>query len=225
MLPPGAQVPGGNVANELAVGIDQLDKRAALARIFIYLYVAASLATILSDLGQLGGAFVLEDGSPAALLGVGAYLAVFLIYLASVIFVAMWIHRAHANLFEAGLEGLEFSPGWSVGWFFVPIANLFKPFQAMREVWNRSHGHDDGYNALTPSDLGAWWGCFIVGNILINIATNMESYATEGSHQTGLVLGIAASTLLIGSAWFLKKIIDATTSAQRSMVGIAETFA
>src|SRR4051812_40932909 len=35
-----------------------------------------------------------------------------------------WIHRANVNVRGFGAEGMTFTPGWSVGWYFVPIANL-----------------------------------------------------------------------------------------------------
>jgi hypothetical protein len=212
------------VAANLAEGIAVLDKRANLARVFIHLYIAAATAMMLTDLGLLSGAFTLEDESILAMLGLLAYSAVFFIYLGSVVFIAMWIHRAHANLVEAGLQGLEYTPGWSVGWFFVPFANLIMPFRAMRELWNRSHGDNDSFTGLASSDLGAWWGCFLAGNILSNISARMD-FASSGSLQeAGLFIGFGGTAILVGAAWFLMKIIAAITSAQHSMMGIAETF-
>lgn len=75
---------------------------------------------------------------------------------ASIVVVAMWIYRAHANLRAASIDGLEFSPGWAVGCYFIPIVNLFKPFQDMRELWNATHGQSDGLPA--DSRLTTWWG-------------------------------------------------------------------
>jgi hypothetical protein len=49
-----------------------------------------------------------------------------------------WIHRANRNARALGAEGMRFTPGWSVGWYFVPIMSLWKPFQAMREIWQAS---------------------------------------------------------------------------------------
>ena len=46
----------------------------------------------------------------------------------------VWQHRGHRNLARLGVRQLRFAPGWAVGWRFVPIANLWKPFQAIREL-------------------------------------------------------------------------------------------
>src|SRR5262249_29946861 len=40
----------------------------------------------------------------------------------------VWVYRANRNARALGAEGLAYSPGWSVGWFFVPLANLVMPY-------------------------------------------------------------------------------------------------
>ena len=44
----------------------------------------------------------------------------------------------NCNVRALGANDLSISPGWSAGWFFVPFANLVKPFVAVREIWNAS---------------------------------------------------------------------------------------
>ena len=135
----------------------------------------------------------------------------------------MWIHRAHSNLQDAGIE-LETSPGWAVGWYFIPIANLFKPFQAMRELWTESHGAQDSYAAEAPSTLGIWWGCWIIGNILGNVSTRMSMMGDGSNLQVALVLAIVSSVITIASAWLLRGIIKEVTSAQLQGVSLAKVF-
>jgi hypothetical protein len=53
--------------------------------------------------------------------------------LAAFVLVGVWIYRANANAHALGGD-LSVSPGWAVGWFFVPIACLFKPYLAMRRL-------------------------------------------------------------------------------------------
>jgi Domain of unknown function (DUF4328) len=38
-----------------------------------------------------------------------------------------WIFRASKNLHVLSSEPMAFTPGWAVGWFFIPFANLYKP--------------------------------------------------------------------------------------------------
>jgi len=30
---------------------------------------------------------------------------------------------------------MEYTPGWSVGWFFVPLYNFYKPYRAITELY------------------------------------------------------------------------------------------
>jgi hypothetical protein len=83
---------------------------------------------------------------------------------ATMIVFGVWIHRAGKNLIAAGYEDLEFTPGARIWWFAVPIANLFKPFQGMRELWNASHG--EGEYTITPPLIAGWWAFWLASNIL-----------------------------------------------------------
>jgi hypothetical protein len=56
---------------------------------------------------------------------------------AAIIFLR-WTYIVHDNKRRLGAQGLCFTPGWALGWFFVPVANLWKPYQAMREAWQVS---------------------------------------------------------------------------------------
>lgn len=207
--------------HDLTTGLTTLHQRAVLAKAVIYVFIAASALAIAACIGVYSGALAPDLLDPEFDVASAAILLAQLAFLISAIFVGMWIHRAHANLFVAGLDGLEFTPGWSVGWFFVPIMSLFKPFQAMRELWNRSHSEDDGYASATPSELGVWWGTFLIGNFLG--AFGGDEMFTAGS-ATLMTLAVS-SVVDIVSAIFLIKIIDRVGAAQRSMMGIAETFA
>ena len=65
--------------------------------------------------------------------------------------------RVAKNVRALGATGLEFTPGWAVGWFFVPIAGFFKPFQAMREIWKASKNPLRWQEEATGSVVGWWW--------------------------------------------------------------------
>jgi hypothetical protein len=84
----------------------------------------------------------------------------------------VWIYRAHRNLPALGARNLGYSPGWAVGGFFVPLLNLVRPYQVVREIWKASSpevgvSNDSSWqNVGTSPLLGIWWGTFIVMNIL-----------------------------------------------------------
>lgn len=207
--------------DELSEGIAALQRRTLLARIAIYIFLAFTALSIVISMLLYGGVIAPDLVDPELDVASLAISVAQIVFLLSAIFVGMWIHRAHRNLFAAGLQGLEFTPGWSVGWFFIPIMSLFRPFQAMRELWNRSLGEDDSYASVTPSEVGIWWGTFLAGNFL-GTAGGSENFAAG----SGILLVLVVSSVCdLVCAAFLLKIIDTVVRAQKSMLGVAETFA
>ena len=76
--------------------------------------------------------------------------------LVSAILVSKWTLRASHNVRALGATNLMFSPRASVGWYFVPIANLWKPYQAMREIWQASVSPSAWKRQQIPLLL-PWW--------------------------------------------------------------------
>jgi hypothetical protein len=80
-----------------------------------------------------------------------------------------WQHRAYANLLLGGSREAEYTPGWSVGYWFVPFINFIRPYQVTRELWLRSSNgnrlkHLQG--EYTPALIGWWWGLWIATGML-----------------------------------------------------------
>ncbi|MDD5700742.1 MAG: DUF4328 domain-containing protein [Dehalococcoidales bacterium] len=95
------------------------------------------------------------------------------LFIISGIVFLVWIHRAYKNLTSFNAFGLRFTPGWAVGWFFVPIMSLFRPYEVVSEIWKVSNS---GLDEATPlkstssSIIGWWWAFFLISNILSQIA-------------------------------------------------------
>ena len=107
------------------------------------------------------------DGLVSGTAGVGG-----LAFLATVVVWCVWQHHAQANAHAlAGTGDLRFTPGWAVGWWFIPIANFWKPFQTVRELWKASHGGAWRAIATWPL-LGWWWATWLVGSLNIQLGSN-----------------------------------------------------
>jgi len=103
-----------------------------------------------------------------------------LAFLATVIVWCIWQHHAQANAVVLSGGGLRFTPGWAVGWWFIPIANLWKPFQTVRELWKASHG--GGWRTIaTWSLLGWWWGTWLAGSLNVQLGSNTRVGILFGS--------------------------------------------
>jgi hypothetical protein len=131
------------------------------------------------------------------------------LYIVLAIVFLRWIYRANKNLHILSSWRMRFTPGWAVGWYFIPIANLFKPYQAMKEIWQVSHCDDDpGHHRLVI----LWWFVWIISTVLGRFviksairADDPESYATMASvyiasDAMDLLLNIVA-LMLVSRIW------------------------
>jgi hypothetical protein len=104
------------------------------------------------------------------------------VMIGTIIVIGCWIYRANSNA-HALAAGLRVTPGWAVGWYLVPVANLFLPFRAMKETWQASC-HGDGWRGRSvPALLGWWWASWMVFNALCAVST----FLPEGAPQQGWV--------------------------------------
>jgi hypothetical protein len=205
-------------------GLDLLDRRARNASWIVWTFIGVAAGSTLGQVLEFAGV-VDTNRDPLDALSTTfglIYVAEIMLLLVSMVFVAMWIYRAHANLREADLDGLHFTPGWSIGWFFVPILNLWMPFQAMRELVNASLGKAPPYSAPTPSTVSAWWAAWLVGNF----ASNFDLRLSENVQgNAGALVGALGTAALAVSAKLLIDIIRNVTAGQRQSMRLAETFA
>jgi len=91
-------------------------------------------------------------------------------YLISVIFFIMWFRRSYYNLHQNHLK-LSYSEGWAAGAWFVPIVNLYMPYEIMKELYKAtrkllSQAGATVENLLLTKILGWWWALWIINGVL-----------------------------------------------------------
>ena len=143
---------------------------------------------------RAGGA-VEADNLVTTVLGTGLIMA----YIATIVMFCVWTYRANANIHALGAANLRFSPGWAVGWYFVPIANLWKPYQVMNEIWRASKSPNRWYNEASSSIVGWWWFWFVISNVQVSIGASPQQEALESaispSGLISIVLDVIAAVL------------------------------
>lgn len=156
---------------------------------------------------------------PYVLIGLVTLLHVPL-FIAAVVFFLIWEHRAFKNLAALEARNLEFSPGWAVGWWFVPFANLVKPYQAMKELWNESDPDFDPELGFLSSSSSAppiivwWWALFIISNISMQISSKMSDSTIADISVYFPIALIIASVLRGVDAFLIVTIIKNITRRQ-----------
>jgi hypothetical protein len=88
------------------------------------------------------------------------------LWLLCAVAILAWIRLANKNARLLGARDMEFTPGWAIGWYFIPIANLWKPYQAMVEIWRASSGSADWKSDETSGSLPGWWFAWLAFNVL-----------------------------------------------------------
>ncbi|MGH9948077.1 MAG: DUF4328 domain-containing protein, partial [Pyrinomonadaceae bacterium] len=89
----------------------------------------------------------------------------------------IWIYKAYRNLTPLRAYHQEFSPGWAVGWWFIPFLNLVRPYQVVREIYNESdpdYEEDMGFLSVTgqgaPPFVSIWWLTFLGGGFAYRVS-------------------------------------------------------
>jgi hypothetical protein len=88
--------------------------------------------------------------------------------LMAIFLLLVWLYRVSRNTWSFGIEGLQYTPGWSVGWFFVPIAGLVMPYNVFHELWRANKASDPERWRQAPASplLGFWWATCVAGAII-----------------------------------------------------------
>jgi len=100
-----------------------------------------------------------------------------------------WIHRANKNCHGFGAQGMEFTPGWSIGYYFIPFVNLYKPYQAMKEIWKVSTNPTNWQNEGSSALLGWWWALSLISGFLGQASFRM-------SMKADTIISLQASTMV-----------------------------
>ena len=149
-------------------------------------------------------------------LGVAVALLMFLIaiptiiiYIATVVFYAVWLYRAYANLSAFQSGPFDHSPGWAVGSFFVPFVNLVVPYRAVKEVWQKSVPPEEAFlgEPSPPAWFPLWWMFWIFATIAGNISFRV-SFNENIDIGTATMVSIVAGVLFIIASVLAYLVVD-----------------
>lgn len=187
---------------------------ALFLRIALFAYVPVQTATqalvryvaLEPDPEQMEGA----EAVLALLGGVSACCLYVPIFLALVVLFPLWFACASSDLRAAGVRGMRYTPGWAAGWFFVPLANLVKPYQVAAELWRASAPlqpvEGDAperrtWKAVPVAGLViAWWIAWVAMNVtesVVKVAEKLEAaWPTATATAVAMVVLRAVAALL-----------------------------
>lgn len=139
-------------------------------------WMALSIVCIVLDLRTLD-AFMpptldrLEEIYASGIFAVSDFIRVLIFVFKLFFFVLflVWIYFSARFLFQKSHGRMRFTPGWSAGWFLVPIANLVKPYKVVLELERRSEQYlrFDDPRIIRDPVVKVWWTCWILEKVAV----------------------------------------------------------
>jgi hypothetical protein len=125
----------------------------------------------------------------------------------------IWFYRAYRNLPSFGVQELRHRQSWVVGGFFMPVLNLVRPYQVMKEVWWGSDPDLVPGSGKLPRQGAAlpllWWWSYLIMNMASTIA--MQLMLRQDDSLAGLRMAtkvdIGASAITIVATIFAAGIV------------------
>lgn len=118
-----------------------------------------------------------------------------------------YLGRLNHNAQAMGATDLSATPGWTIGYFFVPIMNLYRPYQILQEIWKASVPEPGEWKEREGwTLLGWWWGVRLL-DVVANQAVFRLSMAAD-AQQPGYVDHLISITYLALAAETLDAILS-----------------
>lgn len=136
-----------------------------------------------------------------------------IVELVTAVLVLRWFYRANKNLHARSVPGLDFTPGWAVGWFFVPVINLWKPYQVMRELFWASSDYSSAEKPR-PRAFYLWFGCYFVSTISTWLSLRIIFGRNDGaarvlSDAVDVLTGFTGIAEALALLWLIREITQA----------------
>jgi Domain of unknown function (DUF4328) len=175
--------------------------RARWAKWLFALTIVANAASLLALGAQrevfnrgIGGFTLAEWNRSASRIDALNLLRLLLLVATAVVFLR-WLHLCYRNVRVLGLS-TRFTPGWAVGYWFIPVLSLFRPKQVIDELWERT---DDALVGQKSGLIPVWWGMWLIGNAIEWVGTRLGS-STLDEVKTRNSVFLTAHVLQIGAA-------------------------
>ncbi|MCI4667983.1 MAG: DUF4328 domain-containing protein [Bacteroidia bacterium] len=135
------------------------------------------------------------------------------------VFFVRWMYSTYDLLISHGghITFTRRQLGWA---FFIPIINLFRPYQIIVQFWEeygrimrKTDSENQYYQGVGKAIVGWWWFAYIVRGV-IDRAFN---YISEEDMEGLLNLGIAFAVAKIISAYLIIRIINQMLSWQQDL--------
>ena len=129
---------------------------------------------------------------------------------------AVWTLGAARNAARLLPDPRRITPAGAVWWHIVPIASLFMPFRAMRQIFNSSTRPVRELDAPAPRLLVWWWAAWLVNSTLALVSLFLPpDPGTEMVSNTAL-LDVINTPIALVAIWLWWQVVTLITNLQRA---------
>ena len=140
------------------------------------------------------GTLTLEQEQTLVYTAIGLAIVYLLAAVVFFVFFFMWLYRAVKNVRITSGDSRS-GPGMSVGWWFIPFANLVMPYSVLKDLWERAR-----VDSSVPW-VGSFWLIWIFSGLVGTGADRMYTRAVEtGDFDTARSTIIVSICVAMGSA-------------------------
>jgi hypothetical protein len=134
-----------------------------------------------------------------------------------VVLFIIWMYRAAKNNEALERQHPRFGPGWSIGAWFIPLANLVIPVMIMQDLWRGAspevlRGDPTWRRSKGCWLIGAWWAVLLVSLLRFAPSNGPENDSSLGDIESntkiaivGVVAAAIAAVLAALVVWTLSR--------------------
>lgn len=132
----------------------------------------------------------------------------------------VWMWRAAKNNAALGRSQPRFGPGWAIGGWLIPLANLVIPVLIMQDLWRGSDASiprgDSRWKIGDRSVLvGFWWGLLLFGRVMIGAGGATINQGSLDDLKSGVELEIVGSLCTLAAVVLAVHVVRKITQRQQ----------
>jgi Domain of unknown function (DUF4328)/Protein of unknown function (DUF2510) len=165
-----------------------------------------------------------QDGRDADhLVSSAGSVQVLILFATAAVFI-VWQWRSAKNNELLGKIRPRYTPGWSIGGWFIPFANLAIPLRIFQDLWQGADPDTNGYrdwHGLRRSGLvSLWWTAYLIGNVVSFTSTGSQTLDDIRAADQRAAVGFAITGIAALLAIF---VVRSVTDRQDTARGAPRT--
>ncbi|MDN0199900.1 DUF4328 domain-containing protein [Streptomyces sp. S.PNR 29] len=126
-----------------------------------------------------------------------------ILYVPCAVLFVVWFFRMRRNTGLLAPDRFRNGPGWAIGGWAIPLANLWMPYRVAVDMWGAGTPLPDGGEPYRTSiwPVNLWWGLFVASALFRRYAgSRYEAAETLSEVRDAVVQYMAADVLDVAAA-------------------------